>query len=176
MREDRTLCPSAVVFADPESLIVFAQIGEIDASLRGRHFNITVVHEPGGAEVLDSAGELLPRDQWSGFIIDMIEWIAPRANFTYSLHTPSGRGSACVHAAGGQQSAGSQDTTAGAATQYARQYNCGVNDVTDLHLCVTGHRTPPRFPLRSFRPLLPPAPQHAYVLGHVLRDVCPRTA
>ena len=51
-------------------------------------------------------------------------WVATHANFTYTLHSPSGLGEDCV-SDGTQYGAG--------AAQYAAQYNCGVNDVVDLN-------------------------------------------
>ena len=58
-----------------------------------------------------------------GFVVDMLEWVAQRAGFTYTLHAPTGNGSHCKASAG-----------VTSLDQYAGQYNCGQDDVTELGL------------------------------------------
>ena len=92
-------------------------------SLHGAHLDITVIHAKGAADMgIDDGSQLLPPEQWTGFLIDMLEWIAARADFTYTLTTPSGLGPDCI----------TTDASAGI-IQYATQYNCGVNDVVHLN-------------------------------------------
>ena len=63
-------------------------------TLGGRHLDITVIHALGAIDMgYERPGDtLLPEAEWEGFVVDMIEWIAARADFTYSLHSPSGLG------------------------------------------------------------------------------------
>ena len=95
---------------------------EYCGSLDGRHLDITTVHALGFIDMGYEQGELWPASQWHGFIIDQIRWIAQQANFTYTLHSPSGLGADCLH-----------NSAMDGLLPYAAQYNCGVNDVIDLN-------------------------------------------
>jgi hypothetical protein len=64
-----------------------------------------------------SDGSVLPKSQWSGYIVDMIAMVADKAGFTYELFTPSGRGYYCS----GDGTLWGED--------YVGQYNCGQGDV-----------------------------------------------
>jgi ABC-type amino acid transport substrate-binding protein len=56
--------------------------------LHGRHFNIITIEDPPFVRVTrnSSAGK---GDEYSGYVPDMIQLIASRANFTYTLSTPT---------------------------------------------------------------------------------------
>ena len=59
------------------------------------HYNFTVIHEPPYMDVGVSDGIILSKDQWKGYIVDMIKIISQKAGFTYELFLPSGGGSGC---------------------------------------------------------------------------------
>ena len=64
--------------------------------LRGVHLEITTVHNSAAMNMFDSDGGLLPWQEWRGFQRDVIDWVAAKAGFTYTLHLPSGEGEACA--------------------------------------------------------------------------------
>ena len=67
-------------------------------NLSGVHLIITTIHDINGMDMgYDRPSpDLYPWQQWTGFFVDMIDWVAERAEFTYELRPPSGRGSACI--------------------------------------------------------------------------------
>jgi hypothetical protein len=68
---------------------------------------------------------------FSGYLIDMLEAVArpDRANFNYTLLTPSGYGSACSPRLELNNSTMGEQDEYGA--NYRTQYNCGTSDVND---------------------------------------------
>jgi hypothetical protein len=108
-----SFCRPGVVVILLMSGLVPLSIGA-QTSLDGQHFDITVIHQPPAIDVGLDDGAILANSQWSGYIIDMIDTISSLANFSYTLHVPSGTGSACH---------------GGAASDWARQYVCGQQDV-----------------------------------------------
>lgn len=84
------------------------------------HYNFTVIHEPPYVDLGVSDGSLLPKDQWKGYIIDMIKIISQKAGFTYELFIPSGNGVSCP--------AGATDM------ERSNMYLCGQQDTLDLNL------------------------------------------
>ena len=99
--------------------------------LNGENFRITVLEERGFLDVIeDSSGDV----SFSGYLIDMLEAIArpDRANFTYTLLTPSGYGSLCSPRLIEEE--GSTATEDEYSAAYRTQYNCGASDVNDLPL------------------------------------------
>ena len=95
---------------------------EYCGSLQGAHLDITTIHALGFMDMGYEQNELLPAEQWRGFVVDQIKWIAQQANFTYTLHSPSGLGADCLH-----------NSAMDGLLPYAIQYNCGVNDVINLN-------------------------------------------
>lgn len=93
-------------------------------TLNGEHLLITVAQESGfvNIEEDDEDGSL----KFSGYIMDMIDGIAARANFTYTIKTPSGFGSLC------HDRLSSNNQTDAFAAKYRTQYKCGQSDVNDL--------------------------------------------
>ena len=87
-------------------------------TLGGRHYDLTLVHGPPFVDMGVDDGALLPPVQWSGYIVDMIEIVAARADFTYTLHGPSG-----VHA----------KCTSTDPLQAAGDYGCGQQDALVLN-------------------------------------------
>ena len=104
--------------------------------LNGRHLRITALEEGDLLNVVEPSE--VPEDghkgtvvtsgglSFSGFLIDMIDALATRANFTYDLLTPSGLGADC------EPQLESQEDDRLYSTRYRSQYNCGTNDVNDL--------------------------------------------
>uniref|UniRef100_A0A7S1UDF6 Ionotropic glutamate receptor C-terminal domain-containing protein n=1 Tax=Phaeomonas parva TaxID=124430 RepID=A0A7S1UDF6_9STRA len=88
-------------------------------NLGGVHLNIVTVHADGFMDVGCNDGAFKPQDEWDGYLRDVVDWIAARSNFTFTLAAPTGQGSACVN-------------FTGSAIDFATQYNCGQQDVTDL--------------------------------------------
>ena len=84
------------------------------------HYNFTVIHEPPYMDVGVSNGIILSKDQWKGYIVDMIKIISQKAGFTYELFLPSGGGSGC--------GTGATDI------ELATKYLCGQQDTLDLNL------------------------------------------
>ena len=84
--------------------------------LAGVHLHITTVHSIGAIDMgIDGGNILLPSAQWTGFMIDVVNWVAAQAGFTYTLSLPSGLGPSCSRDADGNIQ--SVDT-------YAGQYKC----------------------------------------------------
>lgn len=91
--------------------------------LSGRHFKITVIEEVGYIYVNGS-----PKDgslEFSGYLIDVLEELAYRANFTYELRTPSGFGSKCL------PRLEDNATLPAYHPRYRQDYRCGESDVND---------------------------------------------
>eukprot|EP00966_Prymnesium_polylepis_P166623 3851681-Prymnesium_polylepis.1 len=86
-----------------------------------------MIHSTNGANMMGynaaSNANLLSWQSWQGFYVDVIDWVATRAGFTYELHSPSGEGPACVAAHNKERSP----------QQFATQYNCGAEDVNLLN-------------------------------------------
>jgi len=70
---------------------------------------------------------------FSGYLIDMLKGISHenRANFTYTLVSPSGYGSLCVPRLNNTNSSTNDEDDAHDKV-YRTQYNCGASDVNDL--------------------------------------------
>mmetsp|Transcript_13126 Transcript_13126/g.21759 ORF Transcript_13126/g.21759 Transcript_13126/m.21759 type:complete len:806 (+) Transcript_13126:126-2543(+) len=101
--------------------------------LNGQHFRITVLEEKAFLDV--AIDEEDGSASFSGYLIDMLEAIArpDRANFKYTLLTPSGYGSACNPRLQFNSSSISNSTDQDAyGARYRTQYNCGASDVNDL--------------------------------------------
>lgn len=121
--------------------------------LNGRHFDITAVAEPGFLDIHGDADS----PSFSGYLIDMMEALAlpERANFSFTLHAPTGFGAACNP----RLNASETDNVA-SKTTYRTQYNCGTSDVyeqrSDMYLGLY-YVTPGRQLLNQFTiPFLPP--------------------
>jgi hypothetical protein len=83
---------------------------------------VTTVHDVPYLNMFNqSTSHLLPSTEWRGLSHDVLSWIAEQAGFTYTLLSPTGNGTDCAPAGG-----------SGAPHIYARQYNCAMNDVTEL--------------------------------------------
>jgi hypothetical protein len=96
-------------------------------NLSGVHLKITMIHSTLGTDMGyddPSRETLTPFWQWRGFWVDVLDWVANHAGFTYELYSPSGEGADCVLPAGAVHSR----------KAYATQFNCGANDVYDLNL------------------------------------------
>jgi ABC-type amino acid transport substrate-binding protein len=99
------------------SIVVLAQTNDEVPLLSGEHFRITVAQQDGFVDV-DSMGT-----SFSGYCISMLDRLAERANFTYDLLPPSGKGTLCEH----------NNTERQAYDPYYRQqYLCGQSDVNDM--------------------------------------------
>jgi len=88
-------------------------------SMKGAHVRLVTVHEPPYMDVGLNDGRIAPVEEWKGMLIDMLNQISQRGNFTYDLSLPSGRGPSCVG-----------DTNA----SWARQYKCAQEDVLTLNV------------------------------------------
>jgi hypothetical protein len=77
-------------------------------------------------------GYIKPKNEWTGYIIDMIKMISVKANFKYELFTPSGQGFHCN---------GNGDLYG---NDYAGQYKCGQEDVLNTTIYYSK-----RFPIVS---------------------------
>ena len=93
-------------------------------SLEGRLLRITVLLEGG---FLDRRFNDNGQPVYSGYIIDVVKALSQRANFTYELRTPSGKGSDCT-----PQITGDHQDDRLYHADYTNQYNCGSNDVNEL--------------------------------------------
>ena len=104
-------------------------------NLSGLHLHVTAIFDPAFVNNLRNPNDslsangsasavandmLLPQAKWDGFVMDMFEWLAAHAGFTYTLHTPSGLGADCVNNSG--------------AMPFVGQYKCGQNDVIELNI------------------------------------------
>jgi ABC-type amino acid transport substrate-binding protein len=93
----------------------------IPPQLNGKHLDITVVADQHGFvnEVEDENGSV----SYFGFVIDVLEALASpnRANFTYTLKSPSGHGSLCPY-----------KPLKPYPREFSQLYNCAQSDVTDL--------------------------------------------
>ena len=89
----------------------------LETSMSGYHLNFTVIHEPPYVDCGLNDGVILPKSQWSGYMVDMISQISNRAGFTYELFLPSGNGANCFLD-------GSSN---------ANNYGCGQNDAISLN-------------------------------------------
>ena len=75
------------------------------------------VHAPDGTFYSD------PSD-WTGFLVEQIDWISKQAGFTYTLHLPSGMGPECTN----------EVTSANKpyrSSKWANEYKCGEQDVDE---------------------------------------------
>jgi hypothetical protein len=94
----------------------------MNGNLSGLHLRITVIHHSLATNTgyddpaLIAKNELRPSSEWTGFWVDMIDWVAMRGGFTYSLHVPSGNGTDCVLPPGEVHGP----------RAYASQFNCGA--------------------------------------------------
>ena len=88
--------------------------------MTGVHLHITAVHDDQGMGMFAHNGSMLPWMEWRGFQRDVIDWVAARAGFTYTLHSPSGDGPACSRQVDGSKFP---------IEQYSSQYNCAGDDV-----------------------------------------------
>lgn len=105
--------------------------------LTGQHFRITVGVEPGFVDVTENG-------QYSGYLIEILEELALRAEFTYELRTPSGFGSLCsprlplplprVENGTFQASIPLLQHPEAYHERYQQNYDCGAADVNDRPL------------------------------------------
>lgn len=102
-----------------------AQTFEELPSLQGQHLRITVVEE--GTFLVVTQKDDGSRS-FSGYLIDMMDAISRRANFTYELLTPSGYGSTCRPQITETQNISSYLPFS---SHYFNQYNCATSDVTE---------------------------------------------
>ncbi len=99
--------------------------------LTGQHLHITTVEASGAMDIRSADGTYYssPED-WSGFLVDQIEWISSKAGFTYSLHLPSGMSPACKDRV-------TSATKPYLSSTWSTQYKCGEQDVdfnrTDMY-------------------------------------------
>ena len=113
-------------------------------NLQGRHLRFTVVQEGTFLSIHsqtpnnnDNNKKKVPTFQhgnttlwFDGYIIDMIQAVSERANFTYELRPPSGKGSDCTPPMTGDGNHDEEDRLYH--SDYYTQYNCGANDVTEF--------------------------------------------
>jgi hypothetical protein len=69
--------------------------------LDGLHLHITTVHDDAAMSMWDKDGVLKPWTEWSGFQRDVMDWVALKAGFTYTLYSASGYGPNCPKRADG---------------------------------------------------------------------------
>ena len=115
-------------------LVIFSRVNFVTATtnttnaptLDGQHFRITVLERGTFLKVTEQEDGTL---QFAGFLIDMLDQLAAphRANFTYELFTPSGLGDSC------EPQLESMEDERLYSKHYRSQYNCGTNDVNDMH-------------------------------------------
>lgn len=141
--------------------------------LTGHHFKITAVEEEGFIDIQDNGnGDL----SFSGYLIDILEELASRANFTYELRTPSGFGSRCL------PRLVDNATLPAYHKRYRQDYRCGESDVNDrpLHYYSTDlywgmyYVTPERLQVNQFSvPFSPPDRATLGMLGTAthIRDI-----
>lgn len=94
--------------------------------LGGQPFRITVLQEGSFLHVEEDRNQYNNSLSFSGYLIDMVEALAKRANFTYQLLTPSGFGSNC------RPQLNTNTTEKAYGAQYRTQYHCGEEDVNEL--------------------------------------------
>lgn len=99
------------------------------------HYIITVIHESVflNSEIDSNTGEI----QYNGYLMDMMRTLSQLAHFNFTIRTPSGFGTACNPQLSILRGNESNTTTSTMDVhpydaRYESQYNCGVNDVTDL--------------------------------------------
>ena len=100
-------------------LYIFGRVRSAPTTLGG-HYNFTIIHEPPYVDVGISDGIILPKEQWKGYIVDMIRIIARKAGFSYTLFLPSGHGSSCP--------SGATDM------ELSTSYLCGQQDTLELNM------------------------------------------
>jgi hypothetical protein len=102
--------------------------GQALGNLSGVNLRLTLIHEEGYTNMLGDDGLLLPTEEWSGFLIDLLLRVSEHSGLKYTLHSSSGNYS--------DYCAPSNLTGAARAAFYAKQYNCGqgdaVNNATDV--------------------------------------------
>ena len=69
--------------------------------LDGLHLHITTVNDDAAMRMFDEDGVLKPWTEWKGFQRDVIDWVALKAGFTYTLYSASGHGPNCPKKADG---------------------------------------------------------------------------
>ena len=69
--------------------------------LDGLHLHITTVNDDAAMSMFDEDGVLKPWTEWKGFQRDVIDWVALKAGFTYTLYSASGHGPNCPKKADG---------------------------------------------------------------------------
>ena len=87
-------------------------------ALAGIHLNFTTIHSDGFINMYEDGNFLADSSQWTGLLVDQIDWIAKQAGFTYTLFPPSGLGDSCSNSTGLDEN-------------WAGEYNCGSEDVWD---------------------------------------------
>ncbi|EJK60387.1 hypothetical protein THAOC_19270, partial [Thalassiosira oceanica] len=92
-------------------------------SLTGKNFKITVIKNLDYFVAVSKEGDGAPAaNEFSGYIIDMIDAVSQKAGFTYEILLPSGKGESCSPALG-------TEGTEEYAAVYRPQFNCGQEDV-----------------------------------------------
>ena len=88
--------------------------------MTGQHLLITTIHDKNGMNMgYDDLDDLLPSTEWTGLFVDLIDWVADHAGFTYELFSPSGLGPSCIRPEGHPLTP----------KTFATQFNCGEEDV-----------------------------------------------
>lgn len=85
-----------IVYASALYAVVNAQDDPPEPNLNGQNFKITVIANLDyQVKVSDTASSPPTNEDITGYIIDMIDATAHKANFTYELMFPSGKGASC---------------------------------------------------------------------------------
>jgi hypothetical protein len=121
-------CEDWDAFAHPASCLARKEHQQSNChytQLTGTHLHITTVETGGAVDLFAPDGTFYedPSD-WTGFVIDQIEWISNKAGFTYTLQLPSGMGSLCKNAVTSANKPYHSST-------WASQYTCGEQDVDE---------------------------------------------
>jgi hypothetical protein len=135
----RVVSPIAVVRLPRLPVHAPAGADAFTGNLSGIHLHITAVHDDQGMNMFAHDGRMLPWMEWRGFQRDVIDWVAARAGFTYTLHSPSGNGPACSRQA---------DNSKFPIERYTGQYNCAGEDMNAYNYThvfwAMAYITPPR--------------------------------
>lgn len=99
-----------------------------EPSLAGKTFKITIIENLDYLVKVNKEDDGNPtKDQITGYMKDMIDGVAKKAQFEYELFLPSGYGSSCI------PTIEDKNSTDGAyAKKYRSQFNCGQEDVIEL--------------------------------------------
>lgn len=103
-----------------------------------QHFRVTVIVDDSFLTLNNNSDSGIP--PYGGYLVNMMTAIAERANFTVDFVPPSGFGKDCSPQLNATMLDADDNSTtdatppdAGYGNQYFLQYNCGSDDVTELH-------------------------------------------